>query len=300
MTPGIVAGVGGALLAIFAVTAFAVPQLPGPRLSEWSFPAAVPGQQAPDGCPYESRDGHHLYTASPRAGTLDIWVYERHGREEAFSGPTKVADPVSLNDANDFCPTPLQGKWLMFVSNREGSCGQTDIYVSKQNPHGGWSEPRNLGCAPNGPNTTGLELSPSFVTTSQGAFLYFSTNVDGDQDIYRSQLGPDGSFTAGVPVAELTTVAADQQPNVRRDGLEIVFASDRDGTQDIWTASRNSVHEPWSHLRNLSTELAFPTSGINETRPTISWDRHRLYYGAAGTIYVSERKEGAGSDTSHD
>lgn len=113
-------------------------------------------------------------------------------------------------------------------------------------------------------------------------------------------MGPDGSFSAGLPVVELNTVASDQQPNVRRDGLEIVFASTRagNGTHDIWSASRDSVHQPWSDLRNLSAELAFPTVGGNETRPSLSWDRTRLNYGAAGIIYVSERSPGGISEAS--
>lgn len=291
-----------ALFAVHAMAGFAEPQLSPPRFSEWSFPTAVPGQQAPDGCPIESRDGNRLYTASPRAGTLDIWVYERDGRAGMFEGPTLVEDPVSRGDANDFCPTPLQGKWLMFVSDRADGCGKSDIYISKKNPHGGWSEPRNLGCAPDGPNTAGMEMSPSFVTTRQGAHLYFSTDVDGDHDIYRSLMAPDGSFAPGTAVAELNTVDADQQPNVRRDGLEIVFASNRgaSGTQDIWTVSRDSVDEPWSDLRNLSVELGFPTVGLDETRPSLSWDRKRLYYGAAGVVYASEREEGVRSGSSPD
>lgn len=297
-TPAMLASAAVFLFAVCAVAAFAEPQLSPPHFSEWSFPTAVAGQQPPDGCPIESRDGNSLYTASPRAGTLDVWVYERRGRHGPFSGPTRVEEPVSLDEANDFCPTPLQGKWLMFVSDRSDGCGETDIYISKKNPNTGWSEPRNLGCAPDGPNTSGVELSPSLVTTSEGMYLYFSTDVDGDQDIYRSLMGPDGAFAPGVAVAELNTAEVDQQPNVRRDGLEIVFASNRSGggTQDIWTASRDSVNEPWSDLRNLSVELEFPTVGVSETRPSLSWDRKRLYYGAAGIVYVSEREEGAGSD----
>jgi len=43
-------------------------------------------------------------------------------------------------------------------------------------------------------------------------------------------------------------------------------------------------------------ELAFPTAGLSETRPSLSWDLKRLYYGAGGIVYVSERDPGNGSN----
>lgn len=286
------------MIAGLSNTAFA-----GPQFSEWSIPMAVPGVAG--GCPMESHDGNTLYTASGRDGTTDIFIYERDGRAGTFQGPTKVEDPVSLDNANDLCPTPLQGGWLLFVSNRTGGCGGNDIYITKNNPAKGWSDPINLGCAPEGPNTVGSELSPSLVTTSEGSYLYFSSNCSpeaeaadecADEDIYKSLMSRDGSFGPGDAVDELNTGSNDRQPNVRRDGLEIVFASNRPGSvsNDIWTASRESVDEEWIDLRNLSAELPTPSRDVSETRPSLSWDRKRLYYGSGGTIYVGERKPGRG------
>jgi Tol biopolymer transport system component len=197
------------------------------------------------------------------------------------------------------------GGWFLFVSDRvtSDSCGGNDIYITRYDPSlpNPWGEVRNLGCYPDGPNTPGSELSPSLVTTSKGIFLYYSSNYDrekddvSNQDIYRSRLELDGSYPPGEPVTELNTAEFnDQQPNVRKDGLEIVFSSDRDGVQDVFSASRESLDDDWSNLRNLSVELEFPTEAANETRPSLSWDGKRLYYGSGGTIYVGERKPGRG------
>lgn len=270
-----------------------------PAFSEWSMPVATVG----GGCPIESRDGNQLYTASGSAGTLDIWVYERAGRVGDFLNRTRLGAPVSLYDADDFCPTPLTGDWLMFVSDRvdESACGSADIHLARYRPTPATSfgEATRLACAPAGPNTFGTELSPSLVTTSAGTFLYYSSNVGGDQDIYRSEMAPDGSFGPGVPVDSLNAGASDdRQPNVSRDGLTVVFASDRDGAGflDIYMATRDSTDEPWSTPRNLSDELQFPTAANSESRPSLSWDRNRLYYGSGGVIYVSERNPGNGSN----
>jgi Tol biopolymer transport system component len=103
----------------------------------------------------------------------------------------------------------------------------------------------------------------------------------------------DGSFGAGVAVTGVNTSSHDQQPNVSKDGLEMVFSSNRDGTQDVFTASRTGLEQPWTNVRNLTVELGLPTVDGNETRASMSWDRKRLYYGSAGTIFVSGRVERA-------
>ncbi len=284
------------------------PAQAGPKFSDWSVsaPTGLGG-----GCPIESRSGNTLFVAGGFEGSLDIFYYERSGRAKAFdpSSRTKVEDPVSKPptngvDVQDFCPTPLPGQTLLFVSNRtgDGVCGGTDIYVSRYNPgKDTWSEPRNLGCEPDGPNTAGNELSPSVVKTAAGTLLYFSSGPDAasgyvtGQDIYESRMRVDGSFGPGMAVTELNTDFADRQPNVGRGGLEIVFASNRDddenGNGDIWYASRGSVFEAWSTPINLSDTVLLTTAGNDESRPSFSWDLKRLYYGSRG-VYVSTRKPG--------
>jgi len=281
---------------VFFTLAASLPALGNAQPGDWGEPVPVDGVAG--GCPIETRDAKSLYVASGALGTLDINVYERENREAPFEGPTRAEFPVSSDLADDFCPTPLPGAYLLFVSDRDlpGACGGTDIYVTRYRPGASfnWNDALNLGCAPFGPNTPGSELAPALVTVQRGAFLYYSSNVDGDQDLYRSTLFPDGRYSQGRPVEELNTDADDRQPNVRRDGLEIVFASNRDGgDQDVFVATRPNPYAPWSEPRNLSEELSFPTVDNNETRPSLSWDTRRLYYGSGGTIYVSEREEGA-------
>jgi hypothetical protein len=277
----------------------------GPQFSDWSASTAT---GLAGGCPIESRNGNKLFVAGGFEGSLDIFYYERNGNSETFGDRIKVDDPVSKpaaadGDVQDFCPTPLPGQALLFVSNRAGGCGGTDIYVSRYSPGmDAWSEPRNLGCSPDGPNTAGNELSPSLVETDAGTLLYFSTGPDAasgyaaGQDIYESRMRVDGSFEPGMAVTELNTASADRQPNVGRGGLEIVFASNRDadGIGDIWYASRNSVYEAWSAPVNLSDTVPFSTAAADESRPSFSWDLKRLYYGSGG-VYISTRKSGGGS-----
>jgi hypothetical protein len=270
---------------------------------------------APGGCPIETRDGKFLYTAAGPADTngLDIWALRRNATTNTYDLRTKLGAPVSIDGANDFCPMPAMDDWLMFVSTRDGAdkCGLpgampgltgADIFVTRftvttdgtalqMQSHG---DAQRLACYPDGPNSQGTKFSPSLLGTAEGGFLFYSGNHDGvaatgSQDIFMSKLQADGSYSAGVLVAELNSTFEDQQPNISRDGLTIVFASNRGGNMDIYMAKRATTADAWGTPRNLSVELSFPTAGSAETRPSISWDMQRLYYGADGQVYLSQK-----------
>ena len=255
-----------------------------------------------DGCPIESFDGLSLYMASTRPGAVggdtdpnDIWVANRGAIDAPWQPAVHLPAPVN-SAAADFCPLPLPGRTLFFVSSRggAGTCGAGDIYRTQKHPVKGWLTPSNLGCVAtdSGPNFAGGEFSPSMFETPAGTFLYFSsTGLDGlDQDIYLSEQGSDGSFGEPVLVDELSTSANDQMPNVSRDGLEIVFVSDRTGGAgglDVYTAHRDSTADPWSAPIRLG--LGVNTSA-SESRPSLSGDGERLHFGRLGDIWVSTRQ----------
>jgi hypothetical protein len=99
----------------------------------------------------------------------------------------------------------------------------------------------------------------------------------------------DGSFAPATLVAELSTAANDQMPNVSRDGLEIVFASDRtggSGAMDIWSSTRATTSDAWSAPVNLGSNV---NTTAAETRPSLSGDARRLHFGRLGDLWVSER-----------
>lgn len=293
----------------------------GPALTPevpWSAAVAVPGEinmpgvgaAAPgyEGCPIESPDGLSLFIAARRAGggddlepegDLDIWASDRARIGDPWPAPRNLGKPINDGTAQDFCPTPF-GRSLLFVSSR-GSCGGGDIFVSRQSPGGGWSEPVMLPCAPDGPNTAGPERSPSLVETAKGTYLVYSTNGgSGNEHIYQSKQAADGSFGAGQPIAGLNSDHVDLMPNVRvrSDGsLEIVFSSNRPdwgpsrmpavGLQDVYMSRAESFEGTWTVPRNLGTNIN--TADGDEQRATLSADGKRLYFGRGGDIYVSER-----------
>jgi WD40-like Beta Propeller Repeat len=298
-----------------AIGAFA-----GPHFSAWGPAALVDpvdavgvNTAALDGCPIASPDGRSLYIASNRsggAGQLDLWVAQREGADEPWGNPVNLNDApgAELNTSVDeFCPTPVRGNGLFFV-RRPSACGLGDIYFTRFNPTHGWSEPERLACAPEGPNTALDEMGPSYVEAGGGARLYFSSSRTAGQggfvpgDIFVSSRGAGGTFGPAELVAELSDPTAnDIQPNVRKDGREVVFSSNRaggKGSQDIWVATRENGGDSWSQPINLAN-VGGPSQQVNtsesETRPSLTWDAETLYFGRApaaggpGDVYVTTR-----------
>lgn len=263
---------------------------------------------ANEGCPTISRDGRRLYFASNRAGGfggLDIWVSERTGASQPWGEPTNVGAPI--NTASDeFCPSPMpDGHGFLYVSTKPGGCGGADIYLTRTHRGGGWPLTVNVGCHINSPAG---EASPFLVQYEQGAELYYSSTKpggfseedahlpSGDSDIYMSVVQADGSLASPVLVPGVNTSANDSRPNVRRDGLEIIFDSDRPGSMglaDLYAAERGSINDEWPEPSNLGADV---NSAANETRPSLSWNARTLYFGStrAGSegssdIYVTTR-----------
>jgi Tol biopolymer transport system component len=159
-------------------------------------------------------------------------------------------------------------------------------------------------------NSSGQEASP-YLLMHKGngkVLLYFSSNRPGgfapdsgppDADLYVSRLTRFG-FAPARLVPGLNTAGNEARPNLRADGREIVFDSNRPGTlggQDIYAATRARVDAPWSTAVNLG-------AGVNttamETRASLSWDGTSLYFGSnrpggegSTDIYFSIRAKAA-------
>ncbi|MBE3073988.1 MAG: PD40 domain-containing protein [Actinobacteria bacterium] len=265
--------------------------MPGPvaakQFSAWVDPVLVPGVNTTyvEGCSMQSPDGLSLYFASNRDGfqgdtrNLDIWVAHRAGTGDAWGAPENLGDTIN-STFNELCPTPVRGKGLFFISAREGN---GDIFFSRLNPAHGWTTPVNLGSNVNSP-TLG-EAGPSYFEADGHAFLYFSSGPD----IYASEQASDGSWGLAEPVAELNgSTSGDFRLNVRKDGLEIVFDSNRSdtyGLQDLYTATRRSVDDPWSTPSNLGNVV---NTTLSEVRGSFSWDARVLYFGRTSAVVVSD------------
>jgi Tol biopolymer transport system component len=237
-----------------------------------------------EGCPHESPDGQSLFFASDRSGNLDIWV-SRKQPNGSWGAPVQLPAPVN-STAADFCPTPLSGGALLFVSTRADgtNCGTgtADIYETHLLLSGQWSSPSNLGCTI---NSGGNEFSPSLVTAN-GGMLYFSSDRSGKHALYVSLRNASGEWVAPAPIEELNFAGFNTvRPNVSADGREIVFDSDRpsgQGSFDIWTSHRATPLDAWSAPVNAGTAV---NSSAAETRPTLTRTGRQLYFGSTRPNY---------------
>lgn len=283
------------LIAIFACAATADAQ----QFSDWSAPTNV---GAPintvntDLQPFITKDGLSLYFAridSNIAGNQqDIWVAKRQSTSDVWGDPQRLGPAINapVIKANVF--VTIDGHFMFFNAARPEGFGGQDIYIShRKDKHqdvgpGSWEEPVNLGPSINSAATEQMgglwedELTGNTI-------LYFSSNRNGNQDIFASTLQPNGTFGTPVPVTELNSSANDQQPTLSRDGLEIYFISDRPGSilnaagkpsQDIWRSTRASTLDPWSQPENLGPTVNSPFADV---RPSLSFDGTTLYFHSA-------------------
>jgi hypothetical protein len=219
----------------------------------------------------------------------DIWV--THRSCDNPSCPWEAPAPVAaLNTASaDAVPniTP-DGHWIFFHSNRPGGRGGADLYVAYRadvTDDFAWQKPINLG---NEINTAAAENGPVyFVNATAGRQeLYYSVtplDVPGaTSDIWLSTrpLGEDPStpWPAGAEVKSLNTPFNDDRLTIRRDGLEMIFASDRTGTiggTDMWQATRASTLVDWSNIQNLGAPI---NTAFSDGGPALSFDGKTLYF----------------------
>ena|SRR5450759_4104368 len=268
-----------ALLATIGLTAMlAMPGLVAAKqFSAWADPSqdglGNVNTTSLEGCSMQSPDGLSLYFASDRLGGLgatDIWVAHRVSTDASWGAPVNLGAPINTA-ASEVCPTPVRGNGLFFISARPGGYGLGDIYFARLTAHG-WTAPVNLG---GGVNSSAGEAGPSYFEADGHAFLYFSSGPD----IYASEQASNGTWGSATVVTELNSASNDFRPNVRKDGLEIVFDSNRtggSGGQDLWTATRGSVDDPWSTPTNLGPLV---NTTADEVRGSFSWDARVLYFG---------------------
>jgi Tol biopolymer transport system component len=311
INPGILlpAAVGLALLAItgpFRVEAS--------RLSDWSAPENLgPDVNSPfeDLAPHLSSDGLALYFASTRPesqGGEDLWVSRRASRHDAWGPATNLGTAINTA-ANERSPAlSLNRRLLFFATDRPGGSGGFDIWLSwRADPDddAGWQPPVNLGTAV---NTAATDAGPSFLESGGRPprwpwrtvmpQLYLSSNRPGGPgglDIYQGSV-PGGWTGPATLVPELSSTAADLTPAVRRDGLEIIFASGRAGALgafDLWRSVRRSTHESWSPPTNLGPQV---NSASLEVFPSLSFDGRTLLFQSArpgglggSDLYMSTR-----------
>lgn len=291
-------------LGIGAITAVAA------EFSDWSAPVnlgSVINTKYLESCVAISKNGLSLFFSSNRFNSpmnRDLYVSQRGSTDDPWESPV----PLTMLNTLDWesCPAlSLDEHRLYFTSPRSGGCGGQDLWVSHRQDRRddfGWGPPVNLGCEI---NTALAELMPTFFEDESGkVWMYFVRGTFGGQThIYQSEVRDDGTFGPVSAVTELNSEYTEQGAAVRRDGLEVIFLSNRPpgnsrsyGLFDFWKATRESTKDPWSQPA-LVTSLGNPAWA--QGRIALSFDGRDLYFTSwpnsiAPDLYVARREKLAG------
>lgn len=143
-----------------------------------------------DSQPNVSADGNTLYFVSNRpggVGQLDLWAVDIH-EDDQYGTPYNLGEEINTieDELSPFMHFDMQT--LYFSSNGRPGMGNTDVFVSRKNEGGHWSEPENLGYPINS-----SRADNSFFVAADGRSAYFSSNRKGgygQEDIYQFDLYP--------------------------------------------------------------------------------------------------------------
>lgn len=144
------------------------------------------------------------------------------------------------------------GSTLVFSSDRTGGIGETDLWVSRKQTDGNWSQPLNIGDAI---NSTGNEITPFLAGEDS---LFFASDGWGGKGGYEIFLSVKiaGLWQPPIPLSELNSEFDDSDFTLL-DNENAFFASNRTGGAgklDIYQAQRKSISEPNQNLEiTLST-----------------------------------------------
>ena len=213
------------------------------REGAWTKPVLAPFTETAysQADPFVSRDGTLYYISNrPRSPgdtvpDYDIWFV----RPQPDGSWSKPENPEGVNsDSTEYYMSRAANGNLYFASNRQGTLGSHDIYVSRY-VDGGYTTPENLGPAV---NSEQMEHDPMISPDEQ--YLIF-TSVDradsyGSGDLYYSRRNGDGTWSAAKNMgSKFNTKTYEYCAYLTADEQYLFYSTDYDVK---WISAR---HFPW-------------------------------------------------------
>lgn len=163
---------------------------------------------------------------APDSSARVVYVSNQNGNNEIYLTGLNRQPPVNLtnNPSDDQQPAwSPDGKWIVFTSNRDGN---QEIYIMNQS--GG--EVRNLTANAASDFAPTWFSIPGFLSLGTEEWIAFTSNRDGNQEVYR--IRPDGTG-----LTNLTKNPANDYAPASFSSGQLAFVSDRDGNPEIYTAT---------------------------------------------------------------
>ncbi len=233
--------------------------------------------------------------ANPSDKRADAGIKSCELAKKWLDEPTRtVVNPMPLLNSEDYDFSPVfadkKNMEIYFTSTRQGSAGSgvsditgmnfADIYRSKRDRKGKWSEPVVLNETINSPTSEG-----SSCLNKKRNEIYFT----------RCEVKKDGVAGCGIMKAkkagqkwgepEYITIADDtmkvRHPAISPDDKTLVFSANIEGGQggiDLWYITYDKKAKTWSKPTNLGSEINTPG---NEAFPYIR-ENGELYFSSNG------------------
>lgn len=225
----------------------------------WSTPFYLSNginSSAWDSQPCLSADGKELFFSSRREGNADLY-HSYLDENGAWSKPENLG-PVVNTRGNEMAPfIHPDGKTLYFSSDTHIGMGGYDLFMSRRDEQGEWSEPINLGYPI---NTLGDEIN--FIVAADGHTALISSIREGGYggyDIYSFQLPEE---MKPEPVNVYDFVVEDLKPGIVVQLVNIQFEF---GSADLTDDSGEGIGMLATFLENhpeISVELAGHTDNV--------------------------------------
>ena len=196
-------------------------------------------------------------------------LYYSRMEDGLWTPATKMGENISTKFWESHACFSKDGQTLYFTSNRKGTNGGLDIYLSEKQSDGKWGPPLNLGTAI---NTRYNEECPYI--SEDGQTLYFSSyghyNMGG-YDIFYCRKNADGTWAepvnAGYPINTTDDNLYFQPFDNGNAAYYSIYSPSGVGRHDIYYMNIYSANNP--RLYSVSGNLRTEDGSIDSTRMAI-------------------------------
>lgn len=233
-----------------------------------------------------SKDGKTLYFASNQKGIGAMDIYKSEiGNDNLWGQPVNMGSVINTPVNEDTPFITEDGNTLYFSSQGHNGMGGYDLYRSKKDENGNWSQPENLGYPL---NTTDDDLF--YFPWQNGEYALISTfDLDGfgKEDIYEVQ-HLNGSMLKFITANEkISSEAFEKQHdtlNVASIQTEVPVQNVTDDTNSVETTEKieNITKED-----NLAEKVEVPIEEVNKKSVSLN----PVYYGFDSSIINESGKQ---------